>query len=190
MIRRIGFELSYLLAKTPWDTGISPPELLKYLAETSPGHALDLGCGTGTNAITIAKQGWQVVGVDLSFLAIRAARRRARQAGLNIDFRQESVTHLASIEGPFDFALDLGCFHSLSDMSQQKYLQNLARVLKPGGDFLLYTWLTSEGDRSPQEVSKSDISMLFEPSFEICSLEQGSEGHRPSAWYQMSLKTG
>jgi len=65
MIRRLLFELRYLREKTPWDTGISPPELLKYLAESSPGHALDLGCGTGTNAITITKHGWQVVGVDL-----------------------------------------------------------------------------------------------------------------------------
>ena len=190
MIRRLGFELSYLWAKTPWDTGISPPELFQYLANTSPGHALDLGCGTGTNAITMTGHGWQVVGVDLSFLAIRTARRRAHQAGLNIDFRQESVTRLASIEGLFDFALDLGCFHSLSDLGQHNYLQNITRVLKPGGDFLLYTWIASEGDLSSQELTESDISRLFEPCFKICSFERGSEGHRTSAWYQMRLKTG
>ena len=106
MIRRLLFELRYLREKTPWDTGISPPELLKYLAESSPGYALDLGCGTGTNAITMTQRGWQVVGVDLSALAIRTARRNAHQAGFEIDFRQEDVTRLASIKGPFDFALD------------------------------------------------------------------------------------
>ena len=188
MIRRLRFELRYLRAKTPWDTGISPPELLKYLAESSPGHALDLGCGTGTNAITMTQHGWQVVGVDLSALAIRAAHRSARQAGLEIDFRQEDVTRLASIDGPFDFALDIGCFHSLSAAGQQNYLRNLTRVLKPGGAYLIYTWLASEGTPSSISQTEADITALFEPCFEICSFERGTEGDRTSAWYQMVQK--
>lgn len=188
MIRRLLFELRYLRKKTPWDTGISPPELLKYLAESSPGHALDLGCGTGTNAITITKHGWQVVGVDLSALAIRTARCNAHQAGFEIDFRQEDVTRIASIKGPFDFALDIGCFHSLSGVGQKNYIQNLTRVLKPGGTYLTYTWLAGEGDSSSIRLTESDISTLFEPSFEILSFIRGTEGHRTSAWYQMIRK--
>lgn len=189
MIRRLIFELRYLRAKTPWDTGISPPELLKFLAESSPGRALDLGCGTGTNAITMTQHGWRVVGVDLSFLAIRAARRNARQAGLEIDFRQEDVTRLASIEGPFDFALDIGCFHSLSAAGQYNFLENLTRALKPGGVFLIYTWLAGESDSSSIAVTEADIATLFEPCFEIRSCERGTEGQRTSAWYQMIQKT-
>ena len=188
MIRRLLFELRYLREKTPWDTGISPPELLKYLAESSPGRALDLGCGTGTNAITITKHGWQVVGVDLSALAIRKARRNARQAGLEIDFRQEDVTRLASIKGPFDFALDIGCFHSLSGAGQQNYVQNLTRVINPGGEYLIYTWLADEGDSSSIVLTESDIATMFKPSFEIRSFIRGAEGHRTSAWYQMLRK--
>ena len=189
MIRRLIFELRYLRAKTPWDTGISPPELMKYLAESSPGHALDLGCGTGTNAITMTQFGWQVVGVDLSVLAIRAARRNARQAGLEIDFRKEDVSRLASIEGPFDFALDIGCFHSLGAVGQQGYLRNLTRVLKPVGVYLMYTWLVGEGDSPSAGLSEADISTFFEPCFEIRSFNRGTEGERPSAWIQMIRKS-
>jgi SAM-dependent methyltransferase len=185
VIRRLIFELRYLREKTPWDTGISPPELLKYLAESSPGHALDLGCGTGTNAITMTQHGWQVIGVDLSALAIGTARRNAHQAGLEIDFKREDVTRIASIDGPFAFALDIGCFHSLSSAGKRNYLQNLTRVLKPGGAYLIYTWLAGEGKSSSIGLTDADISTMFEPFFEIHSFERGTEGHRTSAWYQM-----
>jgi SAM-dependent methyltransferase len=138
----------------------------------------------------MAQRGWQVVGVDLSFLAIRTARRNARQAGLDIEFRQEDVTLMASIDGLFDFALDLGCFHTLSAMGHQNYIQNLTRVLKPGGFFLIYTWLADVGDLSSIALTEADISTLYEPYFEIRSIERGSDGHRTSAWYQMILKSG
>ena len=188
MIRRLLFELRYLREKTPWDTGISPPELLKYLAESSPGYALDLGCGTGKNAITMTQRGWQVVGVDLSALAIRTARRNADQAGLAIDFRHGDVTRLASIEGPFDFTLDIGCFHSLSAAGRLNYIQNLTRVIKPGGAYLIYTRFADEGNSSSITLTEADVPTLFEPSFEIRSFIRGTEGHRTSAWYQMIRK--
>ena len=60
-----------------WDTGITPPELLALLETLEPGTALDLGCGTGTNAIELASRGWFVTGVDFSSLAIDNARRKA-----------------------------------------------------------------------------------------------------------------
>ncbi len=63
-----------------WDTGISPPELIAFLESHPASRALDLGCGTGTNAITMAGYGWQVTGVDFVGRAIRAGRRKAKAA--------------------------------------------------------------------------------------------------------------
>ncbi|NJL93940.1 MAG: methyltransferase domain-containing protein [Anaerolineae bacterium] len=77
--RRGFFWMRYLRGKTPWDTNITPPEVVRLVAEgrTPPGRALDLGCGTGTNALYLARQGWQADGVDFIGQAVRAARRKA-----------------------------------------------------------------------------------------------------------------
>jgi len=75
MLRKLWFTRAYY--KHPvWDTGTSPPELLSFIESHTPGKALDIGCGTGTNAITLAKSGWQVTGVDYVARAIRLAKKR------------------------------------------------------------------------------------------------------------------
>jgi len=88
------FNLLYLLSRTPWDTGTTPPEVAALVEEggLSPGRALDLGCGTGTNCIYLACHGWETVGVDFSAIAIRRARRKARRAGVNCRFHRADVT--------------------------------------------------------------------------------------------------
>lgn len=77
-LRRWFFDLRYLRGRAPWDTGVTPPEVVDLIegARLPPGRALDLGCGTGTNTIYLARHGWEVVGVDFSAVAIRRARRR------------------------------------------------------------------------------------------------------------------
>ena len=81
MVGKIFFTLQYWLKNPPWDTGVTPPELYAYLESNPPGKALDLGCGTGTNVITMAEYGWDVTGVDYIPRAIRIAERKARRAG-------------------------------------------------------------------------------------------------------------
>ena len=66
MFRRIYFNLLYLFTRPPWDTGVSPPELYDFIENHEPGRAIDIGCGTGTNVITLAQAGWQVTGVDFA----------------------------------------------------------------------------------------------------------------------------
>ena len=93
-----------------WDSGITPPEVVAEIEgeqPLTPGRALDLGCGTGTNALYLSKHGWQVVGVDFSPLAIAAARQKL--AGTKrVTFVQGDVTRLSQlgVDGPFDLVLD------------------------------------------------------------------------------------
>jgi len=100
------FDLQYLLGRVPWDTGVTPPEVVAVIerGDLAPGRALDLGCGTGTNCIYLARHGWQAVGVDFSVLAIRRARRKARRAGLDCRFYRADVTDLGFLDDPFALA--------------------------------------------------------------------------------------
>lgn len=185
MIRRLAFELRYLLGDAPWDTGISPPELLAFLSEHPPARAIDLGCGTGTNAITMARAGWTVLGVDLTLAAIRAARRKAWRAGVVATFLREDVTRLRGVRGPFNLALDIGCFHSLSPTGRAAYAQRVKELLTPGGTLLLYTWIAAEGEVGPGPPSLSTLRSTFEPKLAIEDLAYGEDHHRRSAWVEM-----
>ena len=63
----------------PWDSGTPDPMLIEMVESRAiaPGRTLDVGCGTGTNAIYLADHGFEVMGVDLSPVAIEQARARA-----------------------------------------------------------------------------------------------------------------
>lgn len=135
--RWLQFNLRYL-GSPPWDTGISPPELLEVIAEKPPGWAMDLGCGTGTNLLTLAERGWAVTGVDLALLPVLKARRRFRKAGKPAELFQGDVGVELLPERQFDLVFDIGCFHNLSPEGREHYRENLQRWLAPGGIFLIY----------------------------------------------------
>lgn len=185
-MKRIFFELRYLLGNAPWDTGISPPELLEFLQQASPGRALELGCGTGTNAITMATQGWEVTGVDFSALAIWAARRKARRQGLDIRFMSRNVANLDGLASPFDFALDIGCLHGLAPQERLKYASALGRLIAADGVYLLYSFITQEPDPIPQWPTAEEIDRLFGRDFSLVSAEYGRDGERTSAWFKFN----
>jgi SAM-dependent methyltransferase len=181
MLRKLFFNFWYY-QKPPWDSGISPPELMEFIATHPPGRALDLGCGSGTNVITLARHGWQVTGVDFAPRAIALARRKARQAGVDVDLRVEDVTRLKGITPPFDLVLDIGCFHSLSKDEKVIYADNLPRLLTPGGTFLLYAFFKEPGEEGsgllPEEVD------ILSKRLRLISRKDGSErGLRKSAWF-------
>lgn len=138
LLKRWKYEWRYSVGKPVWDTGISPPELLEYLSHHPPGRALDLGCGSGTNLVTMAKAGWQVCGVDFSRFAIALARRKIRQQGLRAELWVDDVIRLDHLIPGFDLILDIGCFHQLNLDERGNYVDNIQRLLKEGGDFLLY----------------------------------------------------
>jgi SAM-dependent methyltransferase len=180
------YNVWYYLTQPPWDTGISPPEVLDFLGRRPAGRALDLGCGTGTNVITLAQHGWQAVGVDFAWGAIRRARRKAREAGVKADFYAEDVTQLKSVLGsgqdPFDYILDMGCFHSLPGEGRKAYLANLRRLLAPGGTYMLYGFLSEPGQ--PLPGLRPEDSDCFASFLELVSRQEGSDraGGRRSVW--------
>ncbi len=179
-LKRWMFNLWYFRTP-PWDTGVSPPELLDFIAQHPPGRALDLGCGTGTNVIALAQQGWQVTGVDFAPRAIRLARRKAQHAGVNARFLVDDVTRLKEVEPPFDLILDMGCFHGLSASAQEKYRQNLEWLLAPEGHFLLYVFFRANEIAPRPGVVEADLERLAD-HLHLVERQNGLQGERPAAW--------
>lgn len=169
--------------KPPWDTGISPPELMAHLQTHSQGRALDLGCGTGTNAITIAQHGWEVIGVDFAWKAIAEARRKAKAAGVQVEFRIGDVSRLDGLSGPFDLILDIGCYHGLTLAGRREYAARIKKLLAASGVYLMYAMIRLDQQQTTG-IDDADLA-LFQPELTMIKRENGVNvvrGGRPSAW--------
>lgn len=165
----------------PWETGITPPEVMQFVQSHPPGRAIDLGCGSGTNGITLARAGWQVTGVDFAMKAIGQARRKLAQAGLPGEFLQRDVTALDDLHHPFNLILDIGCFHGLSGEKKARYQHNLLRLLSPGGSFLLYGFLPDPPTTTG--ISAADLAR-FQSGLTLISEQTGTDRHRQSIWLE------
>jgi cyclopropane fatty-acyl-phospholipid synthase-like methyltransferase len=185
-LKYIYFNFLYL-RNPPWDTQVSPPELLEFIENNSPGRALDLGCGTGTNVIQLAQHGWQVVGVDFVKKAVRMAERKAELSGVEAEFIVDDVSKLAAVDGLFDFVLDIGCFHSLAAKEKRSYVSNLARLTKTGSTLLMYCFIHIDND-SGSGITSADLQSI-EELFSLAKRVDGTErGERPSAWFTFQRK--
>lgn len=193
--RQFRFTWLYLRGRTPWNTGIVPPEIVAWLESAGrvPGRALDLGCGTGTTSLFLARQGWQVVGVDFALPAVRRARREARRQGLDgsATFIRADVSRpdLLREAAPFDLAVDIGCLHGLTPPQQTAYAAHLVRLLRPGAIFLLYAFLprpSRDGSRM-MGLDAARLTDLFGAAFALdaCTLGEDTTIATGSGWYTL-----
>jgi SAM-dependent methyltransferase len=177
--RRYRFFRSYH-ADPPWDTNISPPELLDFLTLHIPGRALDIGCGTGTNLIGLAKYGWQAEGIDYIHKAVRKARQKLQDKNLTIPVYHGDFLTSTKVRGPYDLILDIGCYHSFPDENKRRYENKIAVLLAKPGYFLIHGYLKSDSPR--RGITQKDIE-LFSTRFHVEFAERGTGLHeRPSIW--------
>ena len=183
LIPRGSWDAVYRSNQTPWDTGRPDPQLKAYLAANlTPGRrVLELGCGTGTNAVFLARRGFLVTAFDLSKLAIARAKRKAKEASTTVDFLVRNATRF-NLSKHFDWAFDRGCYHSLSKPQAAKYRASLLKHLDPGSHLLLLCFsdkeplqqgrgqLPASGCIGPRRISKADLIHEFGAEFEIRSI--------------------
>jgi methyl halide transferase len=176
---------------TPWDIGKPDFNLIQTVAATpiKSCKALELGCGTGDNAIWLSQQNFQVVGIDASEVAIEKAKSKAGETNVKCDFIVNDVMTNPIDGTPFGFAFDRGCFHTLgSDQERTKFAEIVYGCL--GADGL---WLSLIGNADehregpgPPQLTARDIVNAVEPHLEILSLASGSFGSNrsnpPRAW--------
>ncbi len=177
----------------PWDDPLPPPEIVALAQTLPPGRALDLGCGYGRVAIHLAERGWSVDAIDFIPKAIDIARQRAASAGVAQRVRGHvaSAADLHFLQPLYDLAVDIGCMHSFTEEMLVAYRQELGRLLRPGGRYVLFAHLrdqADEGEEGPRGIPEATIMALLEPLFSLERVEYGTtqvEDRPPwnSAWF-------
>jgi len=168
MICMVDFSSVYYYAP-PWDIGRPQKEFVR-LEEDGEivGSVLDVGCGTGENALFLAAQGHDVWGVDFTPLAIERAQNKATERKLNVRFLTWNALELGSLGRTFDTAIDSGLFHVLSDEERPRFVTNLANVLHSHGTYFMLCFSELEpGSYGPRRVSQSDIKNAFDRMWHI-----------------------
>jgi cyclopropane fatty-acyl-phospholipid synthase-like methyltransferase len=167
----------YAAGNVPWDDPLPPPEIINQVADVPAGRALDLGCGYGRATIYMAKLGWDVDGIDFIAEAAAEAAMRARAAGVYARFHIGQVTDLDFMAGPYDLAVDVGCCHNMAEDDLTRYRDQLTRLIRPGGTFLLYARLREESDEDDSAgpgLRPQIVEELFSAGFELERAEYGT----------------
>jgi methyl halide transferase len=157
----------------PWDTGQPSSELQRVLSQHTiqPCRALELGCGTGTNSVWLAQQGFDVTGVDVAPLAVAQAERRADAAGVKVHFMVADLLQLPDLAGPFAFLFDRGCYHAVRRDAPQQYAPAVARQLISGGRGLILAGNAREPhDPGPPVVTEKELRDELGAAFQILDL--------------------
>jgi SAM-dependent methyltransferase len=151
-----------------------------------PCITLEIGCGTGTDAIWLAEHGFDVTACDSSEIAIGLAKQKLDKNGVNCNFQVCDFLTENIENKPFDLVFDRGFFHSFdSEKKRKKFAKKVASNLAENG-----LWLTLVGSKDgpkaetgPPRRSALDIIATAEPYFKILSLNAsyfGSEQPEPA----------
>jgi len=164
----------YATGELPWDTR-EPDEHLVALVRSNgaaPGPALEVGCGTGTNALWLAQHGFDVLGVDLSPLAVDRARAKLPVPPSSCRFEVRDFL-VDRPTGAFSLVFDRGCFHVFDDAElRARFAAQVAEVLAPDGVWLSLIGSTEgpASDVGPPRRSARDIVAAIEPALAIVEL--------------------
>lgn len=173
----------------PWNT--SPDDYLVALVEAQKlgeGKALDLGCGVGRKSILLAKNGFEVTGLDISPTAIEQAQANAKADGVKVNFVAHDATDLSFLDAEkFDLVLDWANLHGILAAKQQQYVAEIVKHTLPGAKLVLRCF--NKTGISPNEIgflspmgpvmifSDEDIKKLYSKYFRIMESRDSRGSH-------------
>lgn len=159
--------------KAPWEINAPQPAIIQLQeAGKIKGTVLDIGCGTGCNAIYLAEHGHTVVGFDLVPAAVEQAKVRLGDRNLLVTLFAASVLTLPDLGQQFDTAIDAGVFHVFNDKDRVRYCENIHRCLKPGARLYLICFRDDQpGTEGPRRMKQQEIRDSFSTGWQVESIE-------------------
>ncbi len=153
----------------PWDIGRPQREIIRLAEEREIiGGVLDVGCGSGENALYLAHLGFEVWGIDAAPSAIKKAREKAKERGIKVKFLVGDALRLQSIQNKFDTVIDCGLFHVFTDEERPIFAASLSSVLIPGGRYFMLCFSEHEpGSFGPRRVTQAEIRATFNKGWKI-----------------------
>ena len=157
----------------PWETGRAEPDLAELIKQgvVDEGRVLDICCGLGTQTIYMAKQGFEVYGIDISSTAVKLAQERCSEEGVACHLTQGDASDLKYPDGFFTFVFDRGRFHSMSPERLETYIRGIHRVLKDGGKYYMKCFSSRNGNWV-NSFTEQDIRNYFSPLFKILEINE------------------
>ena len=178
----MNYRLAYALGFHPWEALAEHPPfaetLLGLVARDEDGSgppygkALDIGTGSGMWGTRLAERGWEVTGVDLVEKALRRARERVGEAGVDMRLLRGDVTALreAGVGSDFRLLLDTGTFHGLTDAQREAMGQEVSAIAAPDATVILDCFAPRRRGPLPRGASRADVERAF-PGWKITDVE-------------------
>lgn len=159
------WDASYHDGPAPWDIGSPQPAIVRLASEGAfAGAVLDVGCGTGENALHVASLGLPVLGVDVAETAIAMARSKARERAIAAEFALADAFELRHLQRTFDTVLDCGLFHTFDSEERRRYVESVASVTEQDGTLHILCFSDDGPGTGPHPVRREELRAAFKPS--------------------------
>ncbi len=199
------------LGQIPWNSDKPDQELTELIesGKIRPRRALDVGCGTGTDAIYLATQGAEVMAIDISPEATRIAQEKGEGAGVKVHFIAGDFWKVEFDTAAFDFVNDRGFFHIINPMQREDFAAKVSTALTDTGLYFLRCWSDRqqfESELTPYRISRDSINRTFGRFFDVEEIRDfrwggkgpwgyvclmGKKGQAPSpTWTSQSQSSG
>jgi SAM-dependent methyltransferase len=173
----LAYKIMYRLGFMPWeqDEPISDlAELVDGPDALPPGRALDIGCGTGRNAVYCARRGWHVTGIDDVPLALRRARQHIAAAGQDVHLIRGDIAGATDLGRGYSLLFDIGCLHGLTGAQLTRAVANISRAAAPGATLLMFAMAPGAPKPAPAGIDPADLPNLF-PGWNVVATRHAEE---------------
>ena len=170
----IPYRLMYELGLTPWERRPVGDTWQPLVNGLTPGRALDVGSGTGRDAVHLAGRGWRVTAVDQDERALARARERAAEQGVEVDWMRADVTALGELglEPGYDLVYDFGCLHSVPDAARPSVALGMTELAAVGGMLVLLAFGRGRRVMLPRGIDADEVLDLFGDAWELVKAQR------------------